>query len=247
MKKRTRTVLFIICVFFFLLAAPTVVLYSQGYRFDFEKRKITQTGAFYFKASPKSVEVYFDSEHKKTSTITGSLLIENLLPKTYVIEIKKEGYYSWQKNLPVAEKQVTEIKNIVLVPENPTFTIVSQKPEIMSSATSSDKSKLVESNEHEIWILFLKEQTEQPPRRAGDKIFLTRFSEKIGDVFWLTDYYLIFSVGDKIKVAEIDNRDRINIVDLAEFKSPKLSWDQNNKRLYIQSEGKIYVAADLLF
>ena len=125
MTKRTRTILFIICVILFAVIAPLVVFYSQGYRFDFEIKKIVQTGAFYFKVLPRGVEIYLNGKLiKKTSVLTSSALIENLLPKSYEIQIKKEGYRFWQKNLEIKEKQVTEAKNIILFPENPKLEIL---------------------------------------------------------------------------------------------------------------------------
>ena len=242
MTQKTRTILFLICVFFFLLAAPSVVFHSQGYRFDWENKKITQTGAFYFKVSPRNADVYLNGKfQKRTSGITGSALIENLLPKKYEVEIKKEGYHTWQKNLEVKETQVIEAKNIILFPEKPNFTILNDLiPEIEPSATSSDKKKVIELNDYEIWILFLEEE---------EKVFLTRFSEKICQVLWLNDYYLIFTVGgkcSKIKIAEIDDRDRLNIVDLAEFENPEIFWDKNTKKLYVFSEEKAYLLENLL-
>lgn len=255
MTRKARTVLFTICVLLFLLATPSIVLYSQGYRFDFDKKSVVQTGAFYFKVLPKSAEVYLNGKLKdKTSTLTGSILIENLLPQTYAVEIKKAGFHPWRKSLEIKEKQVTEAKNIILFPKNPNFTIVSQNQkeindiisEFAVSATSSDKKKVIECNNYEIWILFLENQYDQPQKQAGDKMFLTRFSEKIGKVFWLTSYYLIFDVGDKIKIAEIDDRDKINIIDLAEFKNPEIFWNQDTKKLYVLSEGELYLLENLL-
>ena len=100
MTKRTRTILFLICFLLFLLAAPSAILYSQGYRLDFENKKLTQTGGFFLKAEPKQVEIYIDGKLvKKTDFFFGSALIENLLPKRYKIEIKKEGYHPWEKKI----------------------------------------------------------------------------------------------------------------------------------------------------
>jgi hypothetical protein len=252
MTKRSRTIIFFVFVFLFLLATPSIIFYFQGYRFDFETKRVVQTGAFYFKVLPRSVEVYLNGKfQKRTSFLTGSILIENLLPKNYEIEIKKEGYHSWQKNLAVREKQVTEAKDIILFPKNPSFTIVSEKPENESFAsfpvidpqlremvaTSSDKKKVVDSSNYEIWVLFPEEKEE---------VFITRFSKKIGNVFWLTDHYLIFNVGDKIKIAEIDDRDKINMIDLAEFKNPEIFWDKKSKKLYVLSEGNLYQSEPLL-
>lgn len=129
---------------------------------------------------------------------------------------------------------------------------------------SPDYKKLAIVNDYEIWILFLSDALEQPQRKAGQKIFLTRFSQKIDEIFWLNQNYLIFTVGDKIrtssfhsenldfsissklKIAEIDDRDKINIVDLDEYKNPKIFWNENYKRLYILSENNVYLLTNLL-
>lgn len=241
MTRRTRTTLLIVLIVLFALIAPSVILYSQGYRFDFETKRLVQTGTFYFKVFPRSTEIYLDGKFKKkTSMLTGSVLIENLLPKKYDIEIKKEGFHPWQKSLEVKERRVTEAKNIILFPKNPDFIVASQMPETEMTATSSDKKKVVEFNNYEIWIYLLKDREEK------EEVFLTRFSEKIDKVFWLNDYYLIFNVSDKIKITEIDDRDKLNVIDLAKFGNPEIFWDKINKNLYILSEEKLYLLKNLL-
>ena len=244
MRKRDRTIIFIVCFVVFALAAPAAILYSQGYRIDFNNKKIVQTGGFYFKAWPGRAEVYLNGKFEKnTAMITNAVFIINLLPKNYEIEIRKNGYRPWVKNLAIMEKEVTEAKNIVLFPENPQFTAIKQMPsKIISSATSTDGNKIWESNNYEIWIV-LPEKNE--------KVFLTRFSEKIENIFWLNDYYLIFNVGNKIKIAEIDNGDGLNIIDLAEFsaqggENPKIYWDKDARKLYVLSEKKTYLLENLL-
>ena len=97
MSKKTRTILFLICLFLFFSSAPLVILYSQGYRFDLNPPaggiKFTQTGGLFIKTEPKQVEIYVNNElTKKTDFFFGSALIENLLPKRYKIEVKKDGY-----------------------------------------------------------------------------------------------------------------------------------------------------------
>jgi len=246
MTKKTRTILFSICVFLFILTAPSVIFYSQGYRFDFANKKIVQTGGLYFKAAPRSAQIYINGKFKDTTSIfTSSSLVENLMPKTYAVEITKEGYYSWQKTLEVKEKQVTEAKNITLIPKIPDLAKLNidererenMLVQFVTNATSSDGQKVIEADKHEIWVEFLKEEK---------KIFLVRFSETIDKIYWLNDFYLIFNVGDKIKVAEIDDRDRLNVIDLAEFKTPEIFWDNINGKLYVLSEGSLYVSEKLL-
>ena len=477
MTKRQRVVLFFICASLFLLSAIIIVFYSQGFRFDFEKKKITQTGAFYFKVLPKSTQVYLDDQSKKKAAFFfGSIFIDNLLPKKYNIKIKKEGHFTWEKNLEIKEKEVTEAKNIILIKKSPNFfplikgvekfffspdekkiilletketgweiklydlknnikshliksidigkkgvdfldlnfssdskklllkvvlkenlkyylidldktpvvltpldflaedlegisfnpkdsqklfflqkgklkeadlirkefsptplenvltwTIlngniyyleksgylfktdsffggrerineivfplkdetkyeISVFPEffflkenealyflnpetkafekffegVKKLKISPDFEKLVYFTDSEIWVLFLKEQYGQPPKKTGEKLFLTRFSDKIEELFWFSSHYLVFNSGNKIKIAEVDERDRINIFDLTEFssvaksyggsseafgeggKNPKIYFNQTDKKLYLLSEGNLFSSEKLL-
>jgi hypothetical protein len=440
MTKKTRTILFLICLFLFLLIAPSIIFYSQGYRIDIDPPaggiKITQTGGLFLKIIPKQVEVFIDGKlKKKTDFFFGSALIENLLPKKYKIQIKKEGYYQWEKNLGIREKEVTEAKNIVLIPENPNFSILTKEvkdfwfspdekriilfeenpsaggekswalklfdlernvkshlieekdiysklhtplppsrlggplevdllelefspdskeislevglkeqikyftleieeiPPVLTESEepsppfenaltykadeqdiyylnnlghlfknverltekpfpikqeieyaleifqkfiflqesqtlyqfnpdlksfekffepikdlkiSPDYKKLVYFSDYEIWILFLKEIGGLPQRKAGEQLFLIRFSEEIKDCFWLNSNYLIFNAANKIKIAEIDDRDKINIADLGEFKNPRIYWNRNYKKLYLLAEGNLYRSESLL-
>jgi hypothetical protein len=152
MTKKTRTILFFTCIFLFLIVAPAVVLYSQGYRFDFNPpvggKMIVQTGAFYFKVSPTSAEIYLDGElKKKTDFFFGTIFIKNLLPEKYIIEIKKptvptqDGYLSWSKTIELKEKEVQEFKNIALIPANPDFSILTKK--VDDFFFSPDKKEII--------------------------------------------------------------------------------------------------------
>lgn len=414
MTKKIRTILFFIFGSLFLLTTPTVILYSQGYRINFNTAEgwinISRTGGLFLKALPKQAEIYIDEKlTKKTDFFFGSALIENLLPKTYKIRVLKEGFFSWEKNLEIKEKEVIEAKNIILFPkdiktelilkniqnfwlplngkdlillenekngwalklydleknlkshlvsernvsesgatfldltysENPTEIILklgileevryfslnfekippilkeiespsnaagnhlaekkidntlfyldesgnlfkngeklTKKPFPVKQETeydlevfsdfiflkeektlylfsqgektfeklfenlnnfriSPDSKKLVFSSDNEIWLFFLADDENQPKRKAGERVFLMRLSEKIGDCFWLNNDYLIFNSGPKIKISEIDNRDKINIYEFGEFKDPKIFFEEKDKKLYILSEGNL--------
>ncbi|MEA3293215.1 MAG: hypothetical protein U9P88_02000, partial [Patescibacteria group bacterium] len=117
---------------------------------------------------------------------------------------------------------------------------------------SPDAKKIVFCSEHEIWLLFLKEQLDQPQKKAGQEIFIARFSKKINDCLWLNNDYLIFTSENIIKITEIDDRNKINIISFDEFSSLKekklykIFWNQNNKKLYILNEKKLFVSEKLI-
>ncbi|MBI4101657.1 MAG: PEGA domain-containing protein [Candidatus Nealsonbacteria bacterium] len=421
MTQKSRFILFISCILLFALASPLAIFYSQGYRFDFANKKFTQTGGIFLKVFPRQADVYLDGKlAKKTDFFFGSALIENLLPKSYQVRVEKEGYFTWEKNLEVKEKEVTEEKFITLIPEKNNFETLSQnvddfwvspdgkkiilresetqgwsvklydleknlksrlldektvslrsaslfdisfkedsreifldigareqeksfslrldkaspvlterkipvppieavvlekiddnniyyldnfgfvyktdasfgggtrqnaipfpvKPEteyrldifdnflflresgdsyllrngefekIIENVTnlkiSPDKKKLAITANSEIWIFFLQDVFEQPRRSAGEKLFLLRLSQRIPDIFWLNDGHLIFSAGSDIKIAEIDNRDRINVYQLAQFPDPRFFWNESSEKIYVLSQKSLQASERLL-
>lgn len=463
MLKRTRTILFFICLFLFFLITPFIVLYSQGYRIDWNLKRIIKTGGFYFKVWPEGAKLFIDGKfQKKTGFISNSVYINNLTPKEYKIEIKKEGFQTWQKNLEIKENWVTTSDNVILIPENPKFVNLSQKVgdfffspddkkiilkvelekgwnlkiiELDRNLTSDlfsgfqsadvelldlkfsqdsnrillttkekenaqywilelqsplqeqtpsdlisldflgneigevslnpqdiqkiffskktslfnadivtktvdlnpllknvisykisegklfrisedgfffktdltggneeklnsdpfplkkdekyqiyvksplfflkeegvlyilkpdstsfekisepvndvkfspDGKKMLYFNNYEIGVLFLEKKESQPQKEALENLFLTRLSEKINQVGWLNSNYLVFTVGNKVKISEIDDRDKINIYDFAEFNSPIIFFNQFDKKLYILSEKNLSSSEKLL-
>jgi len=469
MKKRTKTLLFLSLAAIFTLSAPLAVFYSLGWRFDWQEKKITQPGILFFKVLPKSSQIYINGKlKKKTDFFFGSALIDNLTPKKYEIEIKKDGFLPWKKTLEIKKGQATEAKNIVLFKEQNEFKSISEKTEkffvspsqnqiiaqetstkdadwtlysfnvssdaktnliskndillaknsgsdpksllnpkntitgkekielagltfssdskkillkisldskikfyvleasqlalinlqetadiknayfnpknsqkilflksnslyeknlsdskipalvkesilffsiinndifyitkqgfvfrtnydfsendkinntalpvkntdgfdiiysnpylfltinnslykleeesgnfslffepIKKSGFSHDSKKIFYYNDKELWVLFLEKIYEQPEKEKEERLFITRTSEIISNVFWLNDHYLVFYSENKIKVAEIDSRDKINIFDIAELKNAEIFWSEIYKKLFVFSD-----------
>jgi len=153
MKNWQRKILFFSLCLIFLIFGPILVFYSLGYRFDFEKRKVTKTGGVFIKAIPKEVEVSIDGKIKKrTDSFFGSLLIDNLLPKKYKVRVTKEGYFPWEKELEVEEEKVTEVKNLILFPENLNFYQILSDIDQFWILPNGKELILKEKNEEQ-WVL----------------------------------------------------------------------------------------------
>lgn len=130
MSKKSRNIIFLILLTSFLVIAPAMVMYCLGWRINWAQRRIIEPGMLYLKALPRSADVYIEGQPaKKTDLFFGSILVENLMPKTYTIEIKKDGYYSWKKTLDIEKRQVTEAKNIFLIPQSPSLLQISENIE----------------------------------------------------------------------------------------------------------------------
>lgn|SRR3989344_26776 len=277
MTKRSRTILFLFLGAVFLLGTPTIILYSQGYRFDWQERRFSQVGAFYFNINPARVEVFVNDQFMgRTTRILGTTLTKNFLPGIYLIRIEKEEYHPWEKRLQIFPRQVTEAKNVVLIPKDPIFIPLPEDEQILLLSSTSteavvqksleieypelkelfpgfketmlspDRKKIALSVGNELWLYYIEEEREQPSRQKGERVFLTRFGQSVGNLTWFTSHHLLFTKGDTIMISEIDTRDHLNMVELASFPDPKLTWQPTSKTLFVHTEDQILVSNKLL-
>lgn len=151
MNYIVRKTLFTFFVLLFIVAAPSLVLYAQGYRLNLPytsgAKLIVKTGGVFLKVTPKQADIYINGNlSKQTDFFFGSSLVENLLPRKYNIEVKKTGYKSWSKNLEVKEKEVTEARNILLFPEKLAFSAVEKNVEDIMANPDQTKIAVKEDN-----------------------------------------------------------------------------------------------------
>lgn len=78
----------------FITVLAIVIIYARGYRFDIEKKLLKSTGIISATSTPKAAKIYVNGELKG---VTDTNL--TLPPENYWVEIKKEGYTSWSKNI----------------------------------------------------------------------------------------------------------------------------------------------------
>jgi hypothetical protein len=118
MNKKIRTIFFFALLLIFLAITPLIIFYSQGYRFDWKQWKVLETGGIYLKTSVPGANVYIDNKfsNRTGQILTYDFLTQNLLPIKHNIKVEKPGYSSWEKNLLIQEKMVTQAY-IVLFPE----------------------------------------------------------------------------------------------------------------------------------
>jgi hypothetical protein len=83
-------------------ATYVIVEFAQGYRFDTKSKNFSPNGLLVTKSVPDSAQVWIDGKLKTATDNTISLS-----PGEYNVEIKKEGYTTWQKNLNIKKELVT--------------------------------------------------------------------------------------------------------------------------------------------
>ena len=125
MTKRFRLIILIVCITCFFIIAPLLVFYSMGYRFDFKKIKITETGGIYVRTFPAADQIIIDGGIKeKPGIFSNSIFVQSLLPDMHSVLVEKNGYYEYSKVIPVIEEQVTKLENILLFKTNIQFEVV---------------------------------------------------------------------------------------------------------------------------
>lgn len=120
MFYKIRKILFWAMLVLFLVAGSVFIVYSFGYRLDIKNWKITQTGGLNVKTMPKITEIILDGEkvNKKAGLFSNEVFLQSILPGTHLLEVSKEGYYTWGKSIIIEPKMVNNFSNIVLMPEN---------------------------------------------------------------------------------------------------------------------------------
>ncbi len=112
---------------------------------------------------------------------------------------------------------------------------------VNSFEVSPDSEKLLYVVNQEVWLF---EKNKETKKEGG--VFLTRLWQPPASLFWLNDYYFLFNVGNEIKIADIDWRDTINILALKTFKEPRIFLNSSDKKLYILSNGVLYVSEKIM-
>ena len=144
MKKQTRTLLFFSFLAMFFIITPVIIGYSRGYRIEWNTRKIVKIGALFIEPRPAPVELLINGKfEKKTNFVFQNIYIDSLLPKTYNLQVKKTGYHTWLKNLPIDPGLVTQIKNLNLFPKDAVAVKVFSDINLMSVSPSQQNAILV--------------------------------------------------------------------------------------------------------
>jgi len=261
MTLKTRRYIFWLFLALFILVGTGAIFYSNGWRLDLEDcsfysmsacTSIQRTGGVFVKTQQKGISIKIDDEvfSDKSGMLQNGTLISNLLPKSYYLEIEKEGYQTWQKNVEVEPALVSKLAKVILVPN----LIESQALPLANKVNSfyqSAKEETVFQNSNGLYY----NQKNIPLKLRGDKFVLWN---EPGDAFITFDsvkgiYYLnrlndlskifnisasfnnlnknqkiekiIFHPADQEKLI-IESNKKIYILDVTRLKLEKISEDQ---------------------
>ncbi len=100
----------------FVIVLIGVIAYARGYRFNPKDGTVTSTGILSVNSSPQPATVYVNG------TLHGATDTNLTLPYgQYTVEVKKEGYTDWKKNISLKGETVMSL-NAHLYSKNPSLT-----------------------------------------------------------------------------------------------------------------------------
>jgi len=116
MRRRDRikrAMAFYFSVLLFCVLLPVILSYALGYKVDYAHFKIYKTGILYISSRPSGASIYINGVMRQSLT---PAQVEELKPGIYKVEVQKDGFYPWEKNVAVRPNMVTKEDHIILFP-----------------------------------------------------------------------------------------------------------------------------------
>ncbi len=98
-------------ILLFISASMFFIFISFGYKYNFSKNKFEKTAVLYLKSYPKGADVFMNSKKYKDST---PVQINYLKPDAYKIEVLKDKYQKWEKQIVIKAEETVFLENISL-------------------------------------------------------------------------------------------------------------------------------------
>ena len=164
----------------FIVCLPPVMFYANGYRFKSDLGFV-KTGSIIISVSGAGARVSVDGEEVGTSGfLRHNFYVDNLTPGSYMVDVVREGDYSWHRELVVEQEIVTDAQAL-LVPKVSTpvrlfdaTKVASTTPAIPHATYEAYRAAFVPSKATSTFALFA-------PKTDNETIAVTQ-----GDivVFW---------------------------------------------------------------
>ncbi len=140
MKLKYRRILYLSFITAFIIITPLVILYTAGYGYNFKKGRIEKTGILYVDSKPKEADIYINGQFSgKTDK-----RFPAMLPDKYQLEVKKNGYHSWQKEIEIKSNLTEFAEDIVLFKDALPINLV--EGQIKLFVASPDQRKIIYSS-----------------------------------------------------------------------------------------------------
>src|SRR3989338_10241367 len=111
-SRPIRLIIMISLFLIFFILAPALILYTAGYRYNWEEGRFDGTGVISIDVKPEDAVIELNNTIIKKKI---PIWLPNRAPGTYHLKISQVGYKTWEKDITVESNRTTFIKNISLL------------------------------------------------------------------------------------------------------------------------------------
>lgn len=234
MTKRLRQKLYLIFIVLFFLLTPIMIFYASGYRFDFKKQEIRETGSLILKTFPARAIIKIQSLSQNKSlpenikNITTPAKIDNLIPGQYVVNFKKENY--WDKNLNVIlnPNKAVYLQDIYLVKKN--------IPKLIASGTISDL-QISPQRENLIYQEKINDLNKLVILNlAENKIASSTLDNDLNMIKWPEEEKRVLI---NQKILNLDSGEEQDLKTIVQANGSNFKWSSNGENIYAQASSSL--------
>lgn len=218
MTLTQRRILYSIFFLIFFITAPIVIFWAEGYRYNFKKHRVEKTGVLFLESKPSRAQIYLNGKPKKDKT---TARLKNLLPDDYQVEIKKEGFQTWQKNLKVYGGETTFAQYVRLFRADPISENILNFPVRAGSTNQGGELVIVYKNNNQLKLAWFNLNNQ----KLGPELLLNSLPDQIK----LTSNKNLVELqfGEKIYLAIFDKQEIIDLNLSFDKKISQIGWYNN--------------------
>lgn len=215
-RQRLRSlILTFIILTLFVLASFLSLIWTQGYRINWQSGTIQQTGLMYLRSQPKDAMVTLNGRVVGLQT---PLRLSFLLPQTYEAEITKPTYTSWQKLIRIEPGQAKIFEDIILYLAQPVEKSILPDDQTKINTYTPDPRVVI--NGGELWY---------------NTQFVSRFSIPILAADLMPDHqHIIYQRGSDIRVIEIDGGNDTLLLSISSEGQARFMMQSNGTEIVVK-------------
>ncbi len=237
LTKPIRRTIFIVFFAIFIILTPSIILYTDGYRYDWHNGLLREMGAISIDIEPSNASVYLDNLKIQSSM---PIRLKNISPRKYHIKISATGYYDWERDIEVKNKQTVYIKEIGLIKKNTPTLLVTDDIQTLSLSPNNNYLTYIAKHDQKLELHLIE--------IAGtkDKLLTTLRADTSYKISWADndEYFSLADEQDAHGIFSIFQTGSDKIIDLTTLaKKPirKYQWKNGSEpELFFSSQNEIF-------
>ncbi len=217
----------------FVIASCFFVFISFGYRYNFTKNRFEKTSVLYIKSYPRGADVLMNDKKYKDTT---PAQINYLKPDVYKIQVIKDKYQKWEKQISVRIEEAVFLENISLFFTEPQTSII-ESGEFTEVSISPNKEMILfyDNKNKNLNVFDIK----------SNNIATIEENQSIIDYsLWSSDNQKILLRSNNKYFVSFPylNKDIMDLSTYLNFKIKSFTWDKFNSNLLyiIDYSGNLY-------